>query len=276
MPTQGSGPLWSNRIVIRGGGDLGSGAAVRLWRCGFSVIVLECVAPMAVRRTVAFSEAVYDGEARVEEVGSRLADRAEDALHLVENGLVAVLVDAEAHSLSTLQPYAVVDAILAKRNTGTSRCMSPITVGLGPGFVAGQDVHAVVETNRGPNLGRVIWQGAAERNSGEPAPVFGESHSRVLRSPTFGTLCTRRSIGDIVAEGEVVACVADQAVRSAFKGMVRGLARNGLQVTENMKIGDIDPRLDPSLCVLVSDKALAVAGGVVEAICTHTGGIRYE
>ncbi len=167
-------------VVVRGGGDLGSGVALRLWRCGFPVVILETTRPIAVRRTVAFSESIYDGTRKVEEAEARRAESAEGALRIVEERLIAVLIDPDAQTLETLQPVALVDAIMAKRNIGTCRTMAPLVIGLGPGFEASIDVHAVVETNRGPNLGRVIWNGAAEPDTGMPGPVRGVAAGRVV------------------------------------------------------------------------------------------------
>jgi xanthine dehydrogenase accessory factor len=155
---------------------------------------------------------------------------------------------------------------MAKRNTGTRIDMAPVVIALGPGFDAGSEVHAVVETNRGPHLGRVIWRGSAEPDTGDPAPVSGRGLSRVLRAPAAGRLHAARSIGDIVEEGDVLATVDGKPLRADFRGLIRGMARDGLMVETGMKIGDLDPRIDPSLCRVVSDKALAVAGGVLEAI----------
>jgi xanthine dehydrogenase accessory factor len=252
--------------VIRGGGDLGSGVALRLWRCGFHVAILEVESPVAVRRTVSFSEAVYDGVAVVEEATGRLIQDAAGAVKVMAAGEIAVLVDPPAASVKRLVPYALVDAILAKRNTGTRKDMAPCTVALGPGFEAGIDVCAVVETNRGPNLGRVIWHGSPEADTGVPAPIGDRAADRVLRAPGPGTLENERTIGDVVQQDDIVARVGNVPVRAPFAGMVRGLARAGLTVQTGMKIGDLDPRMDPSLCGLVSDKSLAVAGGVLEAV----------
>jgi xanthine dehydrogenase accessory factor len=257
--------VFDRLVVIRGGGDLGSGVALRLWRAGFRVVIVESASPIAVRRTVSFSEAVYEGAARVEEVNGELVG-GEQAFVVAGSGRVAVVVDPEAEHVARLRPYALVDAIMAKRNVGTHMGMAPCVIGLGPGFSAGVDVTAVVETNRGPNLGRVYWRGGAEADTGRPGSVHGHGVERVLRAPTAGQLRTRRAIGDVVQEGDVIADVDDLPVPAAFTGMVRGLARDGLEVRRGMKIGDLDPRLDPTLCLLVSDKALAVAGGVLEAI----------
>ena len=254
------------RVVVRGGGDLGSGVALRLWRAGFEVVVLEVAQPVAVRRTVTFSETVYDGESHVEEARGVLAESVEVAIDLFRRREVPVVVDPEVTSLSRLRPDALVDATMAKRNLGTSLELAPCVICLGPGFRAGVDCDAVIETNRGPHLGRVLWTGSAEADTGIPGAVRGATIERVLRAPTDGTLVGLKSIGNIVEVGEVVARVDGRPVTSELAGMVRGLARNGLWVRAGMKIGDIDPRLDPELCRLVSDKALAIAGGVLEAV----------
>jgi xanthine dehydrogenase accessory factor len=264
-------PISERRVVVRGGGDLGSGVALRLWRCGFPVAILEIEQPLAVRRTVAFSEAVYDGVARVEEANARLVE-AQSLEAAIGGSEIPVAVDQAGSSIARLQPFAVVDAILAKRNVGTSRNMAPLVVGLGPGFAAGEDAHAVVETNRGPDLGRVIWSGSAAANTGEPAKVSGVGRERVLRAPTSGVLRVRRAIGDIVSEGDVIADVDGLPIRADFHSLVRGVARDGSRVREGMKVGDIDPRLDPDLCQKVSDKSLAIAGGVLEAVLSILAG----
>jgi xanthine dehydrogenase accessory factor len=209
---------------------------------------------------------VYDGSSHVEEVEGVLVRRDEEALEALSRGTVPVMVDPAGRAIPSFRPYAVVDAILAKRNLGTLLEMAPLVVALGPGFTAGIDCHVVVETNRGPNLGRVLWKGSAEPNTGMPAPVRGQAAQRVLRAPADGRLETIREIGDTVEEGEIVAAVGGAPVRALFRSMVRGLARSGLQARAGMKIGDLDPRIEPALTRLVSDKALAVAGGVLEAV----------
>ena len=262
--------MFDRLVLVRGGGDLGSGVALRLWRAGFPVVVLERPNPVAVRRTVSFSEAVYDGEARVEEGVSYRAETPRQAATMARQGVIAVLVDTDAHTAcDALLPYAVVDAIMAKRNTGTDTGLAPLVIALGPGFTAGCEVHAVVETNRGPDLGRVIWRGHAVADTGLPAPVAGQSNARVLRAPAAGVLRARRQIRDIVEMGDTVATVHGEPIAAQFHGLVRGLARDGLTVSSGMKIGDLDPRLDPRLCDFVSDKSLAIAGGVMEALLTH-------
>jgi xanthine dehydrogenase accessory factor len=227
---------------------------------------------MAVRRTVSFSEAVYEGEARVEEALGRLAPSVDAMRQAWSEDWIPVLIDPDASSLPKLRPDAVVDAIMAKRNSGTSREMAPVVVGLGPGFVAGRDVHAVVETNRGPHLGRVYWEGQAEADTGEPGAVGGETARRLLRAPLSGTFRGAVSIGDVVNEGDLVGTVEKEQIRAALTGTVRGLLRHGATVQRGIKVGDIDPRLDPELCRQVSDKSLAVAGGALEAILTGLAG----
>lgn len=258
----------SARIAIRGGGDLGSGVALRLWRCGFRIVLLETERPIAVRRSVAFSEAVYEGVWQVEEAVGRLVATPAEAIVLSDSGGIPVLVDPSAQSLPSLTADAMVDAIMAKRNTGTSRDMAARVIGLGPGFVAGRDVHAVVETNRGPNLGRVIWDGPAEPDTGRPGAVAGKANQRVLRAPASGIIAVHARIGDIVEGGAALASVNGLAVRAPFSGVLRGMIRDGLDVPAGMKIGDIDPRTDVSW-TLVSDKALAIAGGVIEALMSR-------
>ncbi|GAC1443569.1 MAG: selenium-dependent molybdenum cofactor biosynthesis protein YqeB [Chloroflexota bacterium] len=258
--------MFDRTIIVRGGGDLGSGVALRLWRAGLRVVILESPCPVAVRRTVAFSEAVYDGDTRVEEAVGRSVSK-EGVLDTQRSTTeIPVVVDPTGSLISVLAPFALVDAIMAKCNTGSLRHMAPLVIGLGPGFDASTDVHAVVETNRGAHLGRVLWTGTAQANTGEPGRVSGISVQRVLRAPTSGILQNIRNIGDIVSEGEAVALVGDKPVIATFRSLLRGLARDGLLVKEGAKIGDLDPRLDSQLCSLVSDKSLAVAGGVLEAV----------
>lgn len=262
--------MFSPRVVVRGGGDLGSGVVLRLWRAGFQVVVLEISHPVAVRRTVSFSEAVYEGQTAVEELVGMSARSEAAAIKLLEQRVLPVLIDPAAESLSRLRPDALVDATMAKRNLGTRLGMAPCVISLGPGFEAGVDCDAVVETNRGPHLGRVIWSGRAEPNTGMPAAVQGATAERVLRAPLTGIINRVAQIGTAVECGEIVAHVDEQPITSGTSGMVRGLARDGLRVEKGMKIGDIDPRLDPTLCGLVSDKSLAIAGGVMEAIMMMT------
>jgi len=258
-------------IVVRGGGDLASGTILKLHSCGFAVLVLECEHPSAIRRNVSFSEAVYQGRQTVEDVCCTLAENEEAALNLLQKDDIAMLVDPEGACISRLRPLAVVDAILAKRNLGTHMDMAPITVALGPGFEAGRDVHAVVETKRGHNLGRVIYQGSAAPNTGIPGMIGGFAAERVIHSPAAGTLRAESKITDTVQKGQVIARIetanGDVPVPATIGGLLRGLIRDGHPVTEGFKIADIDPRIQEyENCFTVSDKARCIAGGVLEAI----------
>ena len=254
----------SNLILLRGGGDLASGIALRLRHAGFKVVIAELPAPLAVRRTVSFAEAVYAGHMVVEGVSAELAGSAEEALALAARGMIAVLVDPQAAVLRQGDFGVLVDARLTKMPPETTIASAALTIGVGPGFVAGQDVHAVVETQRGHMLGRVYWQGSASADSGQPE---GDPR-RVLRAPANGPLMAGAAIGEHVAPGQVLAEVGGQPVVAPFKGVLRGLIHPGIGLTKGMKIGDVDPRDNPSYCFLVSDKALAVGGGVLEAILT--------
>ncbi|HZT95467.1 MAG TPA: selenium-dependent molybdenum cofactor biosynthesis protein YqeB [Chloroflexota bacterium] len=252
--------------VVRGGGDIGTACAARLSRSGLRVVVAEVAEPTAVRRTVALSEAVQDGEIRVEEIVGRLADGLEAIEERASHpGLIWVLVDPELTRVSTLNPQVVVDARIRKRRGEGSRLPGSGLIGLGPGFTAPDDADAVVETNRGPDLGRVIWHGSAEADTGTPGLIGGRGAERVLRAPASGRLTAILGIGALVAEGDIIASVEGRDVRAPFDGLVRGLLRSGWAVQEGMKIGDVDPRMDVELCYRMSDKALAVAGGVLEA-----------
>lgn len=265
-----------NLIVVRGGGDLASGTIYRLYKCGFPVLVLETSAPSAIRRNVAFSEAVYQGEQRVEDVVCTLAHSMNEAAAYIAEGRLAMLVDAKGESIARMKPLAVVDAMLAKKNMGTSMNMAPITVALGPGFEAGVDVHAVIETRRGHRLGRVIWQGCAEANTGVPGMIGGYGKERVIHSPATGRLRNVKQITDTVRKDEIIALVESDRetvpVRATIDGLLRGLIRDGYPVTEGFKIADIDPRLEEfENCFTISDKARCIAGGVVEAILSLKG-----
>lgn len=268
--------MMENLIIVRGGGDLASGTIYKLHKCGFPVLVLEAEAPSAIRRNVAFSEAVYEGSQQVEDVTCTLARSAEEALELIGAGKLAMLVDPAGESIVPLQPMAVVDAILAKKNLGTHRGMAPITVALGPGFEAGVDVDAVIETRRGHQLGRVIRQGCAEENTGVPGIIGGYGKERVIHSPAAGVLRNVKKITDTVHKGEIIAIVetdrGEVPVPATIEGLLRGLIRDGYPVTEGFKIADIDPRVEEyNNCFTISDKARCIAGGVVEAILNLKG-----
>jgi xanthine dehydrogenase accessory factor len=256
----------SIKVLIRGGGDLASGVAWRLFRCGFRVYLTEIDRPMAVRRKVSFCEAVYEGEIVVEGVQARLIRDPKEVFRTWEQGQLPVLVDPEGESKSVTTPDVIVDAILAKKNLGTSIRDAHLVIALGPGFDAGKDAHYVVETNRGHNLGRLLSSGSAEPNTGVPGSVKGISADRVLRSPSVGQWESALDIGDPVEKGETVGTVAEIAVTAKIDGILRGLIRPGIHVSEGLKIGDIDPRGAKPSCFTISDKALAIAGGVLEGI----------
>lgn len=265
-------------ILIKGAGDLATGVALRLMRCGYPVILTELARPLAVRRTVAFAQAVFDGSCSVEEIAAQRATISE-ARALAAQGVAPVLVEPNADEMRALGPDVVVDAILAKRNTGTQISDAPLVIALGPGFSAAADCHAVIETNRGHRLGRVIWLGAAEPNTGTPGVVAGRSAERVLHASAAGEVHAHIAIGHTVAEGDLIATLlpapgapaADAIpIYAPFAGMLRGIIHPSVVVTPGMKIGDLDARAHRDDCFTVSDKALAIGGGVLEAIlATH-------
>jgi xanthine dehydrogenase accessory factor len=253
-------------VVVRGGGDLGTGVAWRLHRCGFRVLVTETEQPTVIRRAVAFASAVRDNRITVDGVTALLVSDDEEIDAAWSQGVVPVAVDSTGVIIRQRRPDVVVDAILAKENLGTRVDDAPSVIALGPGFTAGVDCHAVVETNRGHNLGRVILQGSAEPNTGVPGTVGGEGALRVLRAPVAGVFQAVREIGDRVQKGEAVAYASGQPIRTAIDGVVRGLLAEGLPVTAGMKVGDVDPRGVVDHCFTISEKALAIGGGVLEAI----------
>jgi len=256
-------------VVVKGGGDLGTGVAYRLKKAGFPVVVLEQAAPTAIRRRVAFAQAVFDGTTTVERVTARLVQDVGQVERVLAQGEVPVLVNREGETLRLLRPRILVDATLCKRNPATRIGDAAFVVGLGPGFVVGVHAHAVVETQRGHYLGRVYWEGSAAPDTGEPGVIAGKSKTRVLRAPASGRFQGIKEIGDRVAEGDVVARVAGKPIRAPFDGVLRGLLADGLSVFEGMKVGDVDPRGIVEHCFAISDKALAVGGGVLEAILSH-------
>ena len=255
-------------ILIRGGGDLASGIALRLHRVGLKILICELAQPLTVRRTVSFSEAVYSNEVIIEGVKGKLAKDYQEAENIVANGGIAVLVDPSADAREKLSPVVVVDARMRKRSSGDRLNNDSMLIGLGPGFTAGVDCHAVIETNRGHFLGRVIWEGQAQDDTGIPGNVQGFQKERVLHSPQDGLLKPVVNIGSLVDRGQTLAYVDKMPITAPFSGLLRGMAHSGLTVKKGMKVGDVDPRLDPSLCHFVSEKTLAIAGGVLEAMLT--------
>lgn len=259
----------SNIVVVKGAGDLASGTIYKLHKSGFSVVALEIDEPTAIRRAACFSEAVYEKVAKVEDLEAVLCRDIEDIGNVLDQSKVAIIVDPSGEVILNLKPMAVVDAIIAKRNTGLKIDIAPIVIAIGPGFSAGLDCHAVIESSRGHNLGRVIYEGGAKENTGIPGIVSGFTTERILRAPTSGFINTKFKIGDIVNKNDIVAKVDDQDLHFEMDGLIRGLIRNNTYVYENMKIGDIDPRIDEiQNCYTISDKARCIAGGVLEAILT--------
>jgi len=248
-------------ILIRGGGDIASGVALRTIRAGFKVIITELPQPLAVRRTVSFSEAVYEGKWTVEGITSRRAESTKQVMDFLKDGFLPVLIAPDYKAVS-LEYQVLVDARLIKAPVDYPLSPRPMIIGLGPGFTVGTNCHAVIETNRGHTLGRVYWEGSALPDTATPEGDL----RRVLRAPCDGIVIGQIEIGQHIESGQVVAQVERESVISPLNGVVRGLIRSGLRVNKGLKIGDIDPRDDPTLCNLVSDKALAVGGGVLEAI----------
>lgn len=253
-------------VLIRGAGDIATGIALRLYRGGLRVVMTDLPRSTAIRRTVCFSQAIVLGETTVEGVRAVRADTASQALERLAEGAVSVLPDPALTCLTSLRPDALVDAILAKKNLGTHITDAPVVVGVGPGFTAGTDCHAVVETMRGHTLGRVIYDGAALPNTNIPGLIGGYAGERVLRAPADGVFHQILNIGDEVKAGDIAGEVDGQPMRCTIGGVLRGLLADGTPVHKGMKAGDVDPRCRPEYCTTASDKALAVGGGVLEAI----------
>ena len=253
-------------ILIRGGGDLASGVAVRLHHSGFDVVITELAQPLVVRRTVSFAEAVPEGRVEVEGITGELVDSPENARETIKTGNIPVLIDPELSCLKFLRPDVVVDARMRKKSPETGKDLATLVIGLGPGFTAGENCHAAIETNRGHNLGRVLWAGTPQPDTGIPGTVMGYSQERILRAPVDGELVSGAKIGDKVKNGTIVALVGGHSVLARFDGILRGMIRPGSAVKRGMKIGDIDPRGDPNMVFLVSDKSRAIGGAVLEAI----------
>lgn len=260
-------------VYVRGAGDIATGIALRLRRCGMQVVMADLPIPTSIRRTVCFSEAIRLGETRVEDVRGVLCADAGSARAAAAVGDVAVTADPEAALVPELAPDVLVDAILAKKNLGTTRGMAPVVIGVGPGFTAQVDVDAAVETMRGHYLGRVYYQGSPIPNTAIPGLIGGYAGERVLRAPADGVFEPRVKIGDEVRAGAVCGEVAGQPMVATIDGVVRGLLQAGVEVRRGMKSGDVDPRCRPEYIRTVSDKASAVGGGVLEAILHLTGAL---
>ena len=265
----------SDLIIVRGAGDLATGTIHRLKKSGFHLLVLETDHPAAIRRQVALSEAVYSGSTCVENVEAVWIESVEQMRQVWEEGKVPVLVDPKGESIRLLKPKVVVDAILAKKNLGTTRDMAPLTIALGPGFTAGVDVDLVVETKRGHRLGRIIREGAAIPNTGVPGVIGGYGAERVIHAERAGVFRNVCAIGDIVSAGETIAEIETPdgtrtPVTTRIEGILRGLLRDGYPVTPGFKVADVDPRREElENCFLISDKARCIAGSVLELIAAN-------
>ena len=260
----------NTRLVVRGGGDLASGVIHRLYRSGYHVLILEGRKPSAIRRRVAFCEAVYDDETAVEGVVSQLISDMTRCEEVWKAGKIPIMTDESGEAIKKMKPDAVIDAILAKKNLGTTKDMAPLTIGLGPGFEAGKDVDYVVETQRGHNLGRIITKGSAALNTGIPGIIAGYGKERVIHSPAAGVIHNLSQIADLVEKDQVIAMVGETPVYASLTGVLRGIIKEGYEVPKGMKIADIDPRKEQKKnCDTISDKARCIAGSVLEILLTE-------
>ena len=257
------------KVLIRGGGELASAVACRMAESHFNVIMTEVPRPQAVRRNVSFCEAVYEGMKTVEGKTARRVASAGEARAAWKAGELALIVDPDTTIRSELKPDVEIDAIIAKKNMGTRMSDAELVIGLGIGFKAGKDVHIVIETNRGHNLGRVMLEGIAEPDTGDPGNIGGYTTERVMRAPRGGVFKTVKKIGDMVKAGDIVAYVEGEPVKAAIPGIVRGLLRDGTPVTKGFKSGDVDPRGNKEYCYTISDKGRTISGGVLEAILAY-------
>ena len=258
---------------LLGGGDLASGVAMRLHRAGMRLVIFELPQPLVVRRLVSFANAIFEGYTQVEEIKASHVLNADQARDALDQGYIPVVVDPHGHiwesllaSLNIQRPQVLVDGRMTKQAPDIDISVADLVIGLGPGFEAGKNCHAVIETNRGHTLGRVIWEGKPLADTGVPESIANQEQDRVLRAPADGPLIAYAEIGQRLSEGQLIAEVASQFVNAPFTGVLRGLIYPGVEVTKGLKIGDLDPRDDPSFSRTVSDKALAIGGGVIEAI----------
>lgn len=260
------------KIWIRGAGDLATGIALRLYRSGFDIVMSDIAVPTTVRRTVAFSPAVYTGETSVEGITGKLCENISMIDTVMESGCIPIVVDPSGEIMKEYKPDVIVDAIIAKTNIGTKITDADIVIGVGPGFEAGVDCHAVVETKRGHNLGRVLWSGSAYPNTGVPGNIGGYTVERIIRATADGVFRAKVNIGDYVKAGDLLAYCDETPVYANIDGIVRGLLQDGVKVKTGMKSGDVDPRAEKEYCFTVSDKASAIGGGVLEAILSKISG----
>lgn len=259
--------MFNEIVVVRGGGDIASGSIQKLHRSGFRVLVLEIDKPTSIRRKVCFGEAVYENRITIEDITAVKVTNEEEIFEVWKENNIPVIIDSKGKYIDILKPDIVVDAILAKKNLGTNIDMAPCTIALGPGFEAGKDANIVVETNRGHNLGRLIFSGSAAENTGVPGVISGYSKERVIYSPSSGIINNIKEIGDLVKKGDLIASVGGTPVKATIDGVLRGIIRNKAEVFKGLKIADIDPRLsERKNCFTISDKARNIGGAVLEAV----------
>jgi xanthine dehydrogenase accessory factor len=256
-------------VLVKGGGEVSSGVAHRLFRARFRVCLTEVSHPTAVTRGVAFSEAVYDGKKEIEGVVAELVESPDEIPGVWDTNRLPIIVDPEVKTRDFLHPGILIDAIMAKRNLGTRITDAPLVIGLGPGFRAGKDVHVVVETNNSEGLGKVIRDGEAEEDTGIPIPIMGLTYERVLHAPESGLFVADKDIGKLVAAGDVVGRVGRRPIKAPIGGVIRALIRSGIQVKEGVKLGEVDPSGNIEYCYAIRAKMRAIAGGVLEAILTR-------
>lgn len=254
------------KVLIKGGGEVASAIAHKLYRAHFNVCMTEISRPTAVSRGVCFSEAIYDGEKEVEGVTARLVGSPDDVFQAWREEILPIVIDEKSEIITTLLPHVVIDAIMAKRNMGTTINEAPFVIGLGPGFYAGKDAHAVIETNNSENLGKVLFEGTAEKNTGIPIPVQGLTYERAYHATHDGLFVTDKEMGDPVKKGDIIATVGGEEIRAQIDGTLRALLRNNIYVQEETKLAEIDPVADREICYLIRAKMRTIAGGVLEAI----------
>jgi xanthine dehydrogenase accessory factor len=260
-------------IIIKGAGEMATGVACGLYRANIrKILMLEMPSPLAIRRRVSFCEAVHEGSWKVEDIGAVKVSTMSEIENIWGLGKIAIMVDPEGKSIKSVTSDVLIDATLAKKNTGLTKEDAGLVIALGPGFLAGKDCNVVIETNRGHNLGRLIYSGSAEPDTGIPGEINGHSSERLLRAPADGIFSGNKTIGDKVEKGEVIGYCGSGEVRANVSGIIRGLITNGTTVTSGLKIGDIDPRGEASYCNTISDKARALGGSVLEAVLAFYNG----
>ncbi|MCR4431130.1 MAG: selenium-dependent molybdenum cofactor biosynthesis protein YqeB [Tepidanaerobacteraceae bacterium] len=254
------------KVVIKGGGELASAVAHRLHQCGFPVIITEIDQPRMERRYVSFGNSIYENIWTVEGATSKLITFDENINEVLSQDLIPVIIDPECNIAKKIHPTILIDGILAKKNTGTSIDDAPIVIGMGPGFTAGKDVHAVIETNIGHYLGMVILDGTSQSNTGIPWNISGYTHERVFRAPKDGILKNCVDIGDMVVKDDTLCFIDDIPVKANISGVIRGIMHNNLPVKIGEKLGDIDPQGKKEYCFTISDRGRTISGGVLEAV----------